>query len=266
MIEDGVPAPRGVPLFQVSQLHAQHCSLQSVKTAIVAAEQVLIFFLLTVVAQHLQTSRDPPVIGDHYPAIAIGPQVFSGIEAESCCVPQRACPPSFVARPVGLASVFNNDQSMFVREFTNRIHVRGMAVQVDGNHRFRSRGNGFLDGRNVHGVSGWIDIHKDRPRAGVGYCQRRSDEAVRGGNDFVAGSDVVCPEGQLQCRRARIHADGVFRLAKRRKLFLEEAYFTSQDKVGLLYYSGRRLTDFSFDRAVLSTKINERHLWLFRGH
>src|ERR1700704_5850071 len=49
VIEDGIPATGGVPLFQVFQLDAKHGGLQRVEAAIVTAEHVLIFFLLPVV-------------------------------------------------------------------------------------------------------------------------------------------------------------------------------------------------------------------------
>src|SRR5256886_14668237 len=88
VIESRVPAACGIPLFQVFQLNAQNGGLQSVEPSIEAAEQVLIFFLLSVIAQHFQTSCDPKVICDDHTAVAVGPQVFPRIEAESRCMPQ----------------------------------------------------------------------------------------------------------------------------------------------------------------------------------
>src|SRR5437660_9974534 len=59
VIESRVPAACGIPLFQIFQLYAQQGGLQSVEPSIVAAEQVLIFFLLSVIAQHVKASYDP---------------------------------------------------------------------------------------------------------------------------------------------------------------------------------------------------------------
>src|SRR5207253_9243180 len=100
-----------------------------------------------------------------------------------------------------------------------------------------------------------VYIYEDRGRAYVGNCQCGSDEAVRSSDNFVAWADVERPEGQLKRRCPRIYSNCVLRLPKRGKLFLEETYFTSQYKIRLLYYSGRRLVNFPFDRAELSSKI-----------
>src|SRR5207249_4237780 len=88
VIESRVPAACGIPLFQIFQLYAQHGGLQSVEPSIVAAEQVLIFFLLSVIAQYFQTSCDPKVLCDHRAGVAVSSQVFAWIEAESRCMPQ----------------------------------------------------------------------------------------------------------------------------------------------------------------------------------
>src|ERR1700704_6345982 len=80
VIEDSIPATGGVPLFEVFQLDAEHGGLQRVETAIVTPEHVLIFFLLAVIAQHLQTFRYCTVVCDHYAAVAVSAQVFPRIE------------------------------------------------------------------------------------------------------------------------------------------------------------------------------------------
>ena len=97
-----------------------------------------------------------------------------------------------------IEGVFDHDQSTFVSELPNRIHVGRMAVQVHRKNGFRSRSDGTLDGSDIHGVCVRVYVHQDRLGTSMGYCQRGSDEAVRGGNDLVAGSDVVGSESQLQ--------------------------------------------------------------------
>src|SRR2546430_17557577 len=88
VIESRVAAAGGIPLFQVSQPPAQNGGLKSVEPSIVAAELVMIFFFLPVIAQHFQTSCDPKVICDHRAGVAVSSQVFAWIEAESRCMPQ----------------------------------------------------------------------------------------------------------------------------------------------------------------------------------
>src|SRR5437667_3214746 len=82
LIEVGVPAPRRVPLFQVFQFDPQNRGLHGVEPPVVAAEKVLVFFLLPVVPQHFEALGNLAVIGDHDAAIAVSSQIFPGVKTK----------------------------------------------------------------------------------------------------------------------------------------------------------------------------------------
>src|SRR5205807_9832017 len=69
-----------VPLFQVFQFDPQNRGLHGVEPPVVAAEKVLVFFLLPVVPQHFEALGNLAVIGDHDAAIAVSSQIFPGVK------------------------------------------------------------------------------------------------------------------------------------------------------------------------------------------
>src|SRR5437899_12942012 len=66
-----------------------------------------------------------------------------------------------------------------------------------------------------------IHIHQDRRCASVGNSKGRGYKAVRDGYHFIAMTDFVSPESQLQGRHAAVDTNGVFDPTKGGKLLLE---------------------------------------------
>src|ERR1700747_2314189 len=81
LIELGIPAASSIPLFQILQFDPEYGRLQCVKPAVVPAELVVIFFFLTIVAQHFQALCDVAVIRNDHSAVSKGPQIFPRIKA-----------------------------------------------------------------------------------------------------------------------------------------------------------------------------------------
>ena len=55
---------------------------------------------------------------------------------------------------------------------------------------------------DVDGEVALVDVHEDRPRAGVEDAVRAGDEGERDGDHLVAGPDPVAEQGEVQRRRA----------------------------------------------------------------
>src|SRR6202043_2725210 len=121
---------RVIPLLQMFQFDSQDRCLERVETAVVAAEHVLIFFLLSVISQHPKAFRNGIVACYHHACVAVCTQILSGIKAERSSMPQGTRSFAFVAGAMCLASVFNNDQPMPLSQMHHRIHVSWMAVKV----------------------------------------------------------------------------------------------------------------------------------------
>src|SRR2546422_6848230 len=116
----------------------QDTRLHCIEPAVVPLDVVEVFAGLAVVAQHPNSSGDPPIVCSTRARFSTRAQVFSRIEAEASRAAHRAGPhPTIllagkIFSPVSLASVFNHDQVVSFRELQDGIHVRRKAVQVHG--------------------------------------------------------------------------------------------------------------------------------------
>jgi len=163
---------------------------------------------------------------------------------------------------MGLASVFDDHQPVFLGKLPDGIHVRRVAVEVHREYGLGARSDGFGNPSNIDCIGVGIHIHQHRRRPGMGNCQCGSNKSVSRCDDLIARSDFIRAQSELQRRRARIHANGILGFTKRCELFLEEIYFPSEDEVCALNYLGDGFINLRCDRGILRRKINERHLRL----
>ena len=97
----------------------------------------------------------------------------------------------------------------------------GIAVDVDGEHRFRAFGDGRLDRRRIEVQRPPVDVREDRRRAFVERAVRRGDERVRRRHHLVAGADPGSHAEEVEARRAARDRRRVRRVDRRRELLLE---------------------------------------------
>src|SRR5213593_178718 len=119
-------------------------------------------------------------------SVAAGSEVFRGIEAKAGGVAYGSNSSAVVAGAVGLGRVFNHSQLIAPGNLEHLVHVRWLAVQMDRDDRFGSRRNAIFDSFDVDGVGLRINVHKDGRRPGMHDRLSRGNEAVAGGNHFVA--------------------------------------------------------------------------------
>src|SRR5207248_9624482 len=80
--------------------------------------------------------------------------------------------------------------SVLVGKLADRVHMRGMPVQMYRKNGFRAARDGSLHGLDVYRVSARINVDQYRVGANVGNAQCRGDETVGGSNDFVAWAEI----------------------------------------------------------------------------
>src|SRR5581483_6396200 len=98
------------PAFQVPELYSKNRSLECLHAVVVAAQNVVIFPVLSPVAQQAQPVGIVCVVGHYGPAFAVGAQVFARIETEAAHIPDAADAPAIELRAVGLRGVLNHDE------------------------------------------------------------------------------------------------------------------------------------------------------------
>jgi len=96
---------------------------------------MIILQLRAIVTESAQFVGERCVVGRHRPAVAEGAQVFARVEAVRGGVAERAYRSPLVARPLGLCGILQNLQSVLLGDRDNRIHIRWLAVKVDGDDR-----------------------------------------------------------------------------------------------------------------------------------
>ena len=178
------------PLIQVTKLDAQNGALDGIHPVVVAFQRMVIAPALSPIAQHAQCVRLIVVVRHSHAAFAAGSKILAGIEAEASGQPHAACLGTEILGAMRLASIFDHDQPMRIRNVHDRIHVCHLSVKMDGYDRFRSLRDRLFDLGGIHRQCVAIDIHENRPGAGVANGGHGRDEGERDGDHFVAWSDA----------------------------------------------------------------------------
>src|SRR6202045_2268553 len=155
------------PLLEMSELYSQDCSLKPFHPVIESPQYMMIFTVLPPVAQHANGAREFGVARGYGSAFAIGSQIFTGIKTETGHVSDAADRTAFILCSVRLRGIFDNNQPMSTRDFHDRIHVGGLAIQMHREDRLRAGADRRLDCRWIQRERTWIDIHQNGTRSNV---------------------------------------------------------------------------------------------------
>src|SRR4051812_24408332 len=103
----------------------------------------------------------------------------------------------------GASSVFDDGDSMFLRDRVDLVECGWQANLVDHEHSFRLRRNGTFHRPGIDVVSKRIDVDENWRRSGVDDTVGGSNERQARTQDFVASLDASGDQRQMQCRGAR---------------------------------------------------------------
>ena len=105
------------------------------------------------------------VLSDDPASISERPQYLAGIEAEGCAYSELTRSTSPVLRSVRLSRILNYHDSVSVGDLQNWVHVRDLAVEMDGQDNFGSLGDRcFQEGRiHVERCVVGVDVHLPFP-------------------------------------------------------------------------------------------------------
>ena len=165
-----------------------------------------------------------------------------------------------------LRRILDHDETVASGDLQDRIHVRRLSVEMDGNHRHRPGRDRRLELRRIQRKGNGIDIHEDRCSADVADRGGRRDEGERHCDDLVAGAHPRGEKRQVKRAGSRVHRDAVRRAAVVRELRLEALDLAPEHVGGVRQNAGHGLLDLSLDFPVLRSKIDERnHTWVLAG-
>ncbi|MNI08731.1 hypothetical protein D3C73_617790 [compost metagenome] len=87
---------------------------------------------------------------------------------------------------MGMGSIFNKPQRMFICQLTQGLQVGRQAMNMNGHDRFRLAGDGLLHLRRIQAIREGIDIHEYRDRFGSNDRLSRRDKREGRYNDLVS--------------------------------------------------------------------------------
>ena len=202
----GVRAPRGVPAFEAPQFHSKHRALNSFHPVVVALDFVHVFALLTPVAQHADLGVVSRIVRHNRPRLAVRAEVLTRIEAEAAELADAAHAASFVLRAVGLGGVLDHYQAVAIRDLHDRIHVAGLAVEVNRNDRLRARRDRLFKLTGIEREGRGVNVNENGLRAGVADGRHRCHESERNSDDFVFRSHARREQRKVESAGAGVDA------------------------------------------------------------
>src|ERR1051326_850172 len=127
----------------------------------VEAKAVNVALVRAMIAQFANNAIHFFVIGYQRAAIAKGTQVFLDNKTGCGSITQFADFEPIAMGVDGLGVIFNHMQFMFIGNFSNRLHIRALAVQMDRDDRFGLVSDCRFDFGGIDAFGYRITIHKD---------------------------------------------------------------------------------------------------------
>jgi hypothetical protein len=218
------------PLGQMREEDAQDRRLHLVEPAVHPELLVTVAVALPAVAQPPQARRVPRVAAQDGAPVAERPEVLRRVEGEGAERRDRAHRPPAVEGAVRLAGVLEHGEAAPVREFENRLQVRGVPVEVHGHDRPRARGDRPRDGARVEVEGRGVDVHEHRPRARLHDGERGERGGERRRHDLVSGPRPERAQAEVERVGAVRHRDRVLRAEGPRELALERLALGAEDE------------------------------------
>jgi hypothetical protein len=130
--------------------------------------------------------------------ISEGTQILPRIKTETGSMPKRSNSFAFEPCTVSLGRVFYKQESVSIGDGCDRIHIRGLTIQVDRYDGARPRGYGLGNKSGIEVVSAFVRIDGDRYCSSVRHREPRGNVGVRRHYDFVAGTDSSGAKDQMK--------------------------------------------------------------------
>ena len=220
----GVRPPLLHPSVELRELHEADRRRDFRHAGVEADEDVLVLRRLAVVPEETRLFRDSIVVGHDHAAFP-GRHVLRRVEREAGGVAEVARLLAVVLGAGGLGRVLDDRDAAVPGDGEDRIHLGGLAVQVDGHDRRGLARDRRRELRGVHVVRRTIDVDEDGLRAAQDDGRRRREERERRDHDLLSGTDAVGEQRDMEGGGAVRHGDRVLSAQVLCKGFLERIDF-----------------------------------------
>jgi hypothetical protein len=212
-----------------------------------------------------------PIGGDHLHALrqclirghagAAAPQraeMLRGREAEAGDVREMADTPLVDGAAEGEAGILDDENPMRTGDLEDFRQIGGVAEEVDRQDGFRARGQGPLEGRDIHGQRRLVHVDEDRSRSDGMDCRRGRDIAVGNRDDLVTWTDAERLQRDPQGGRAGVHADHMRDAEPFRECALEGRHLLAPIGPAAQEHPPNRSVELRLTRAVEFGVVVER--------
>src|SRR5579862_305175 len=267
----------------MTQFHAEPSRLDRIETAVIALDVVIILLRLAVIANHLHPLGHFFIVGDCGARFSARSKILARVETERRRSAHGAglFPGAFLARKIlcamRLAGIFDHHQAVLFGQSENRIHVGGLAIEVNWNYCRNDAPGSLLDQLaqtrvkrapvfqvlpqtfRIHGVGLIIDVHERDMRSHLGDGFGGCDKGVRYRDHDLIWLDVGRHECESQCIGSAVYADTVFGVAESGELPLKLFHHWTANKTrsrqGLFHY----LQEFGLQFLMRRYQIKKRN-------
>ena len=200
------------------------------------------------------------VVGGDHTAIAGSTEVLGGKKTEAAEIAERSGHAAMKLSTDGLGRIFDDRDTVVVRQSVDLVERRGLSKEVDRDDGFGARGDGRSDLCDIDVEGDGIDIDEHRLGAEQSNRSGGGNEGEGDGDDFIAGSDAEGHEREQDGVGAGGAANGMFDSDISRDRFLEGLHLGAENEVlGGENATYRRL-HFRLDLLILRTEIEKREL------
>src|SRR5260370_5507443 len=141
VITAGGYLPLAVPFAKMLQLDRQKTSLDRIQPTVITLHVVIVLFGLAMISEHTGILSEALFVSRYRSSLTTCSKILSRIETERGRSPDgTGLPPAVfllgeILRPMSLASIFNDDKSVFFCDLQDRIHIRHLSVHMYRNNR-----------------------------------------------------------------------------------------------------------------------------------
>src|SRR5205814_8869080 len=183
---------------------------------------------LAMTTQRSGERRNFVVVGRERSAFAVCTQVLTRIKTERGGMSEPANSLPAVSRPVRLACILDQQQSVIGCDFSNGTEVCRPAIQMHGNDGTSSFGNCLFNLCGINVCCCGINVSKDRSRSHIADRFDCRNKRICAGDDFIALPHSRREQRQVQSARPRVQADTVLYAAVFSKCVFKLLYFFTQ--------------------------------------
>ena len=139
---------------------------------------------------------------------------------------------------------------MTVGDFEDRVHIRGLTIEMDGNDRSSPWRDCRLQESRIHRVGDRIDIDKHGTRANGGDSLGGCDKGVRDRDDLIAWLDIERKKREMQRCGSIGESHAVLGADISGKSLLELLYLRSEHKGRAPENAGEDLDQLGLESAM----------------